>query len=544
MAPRSFPGNPVFADPSERLVWEELMATLPSEASVVCGLRILEHEQEYELDFTVLWPNVGISVLEVKGGSITPNEDTTFTQRDSKASRSIDPITQVTKNHYELKRYIESKSSIRYINIRHLLVFPYSEIATSYSRPNIPRNIVIDSLDLGNLSSILRNEMSQQNFRPTKTEVDAILKTLGQALASNLSLPELGMQRDEQFLELTEQQYKVLDLCKVMNRFAILGAAGCGKTFVAIEQAKRRAQMGNSVLFLCYNRGLSEQIKRQFQQVDKGGGTIEVATLHSLPSKLGISISPTDEDNYWDYDLPKLIADKLAGEDLASKFDVVIIDEAQDFHPEWWEVVTNLLKDKSKGAIFAFGDMRQGIFRHAGDIPLEVATIHLDTNMRNALPIAKLASICVEDQLNLAGLDGPSIRFVETSQSDAVEVAGEILDELVEEGWKKKDICLLTTGSRHPKQVRAIEETSRYAYWDSFFDSEEIFYSHVLGFKGLERRVVVIAINGWKHEEAKKDMLYTAVTRARDFLVICGSSEDLRQAGGKEFIKALGRNSQ
>ena len=147
----------MFADPSERLVWEELMATLPSEASVVCGLRILEHEQEYELDFTVLWPNVGISVLEVKGGSITPNEDTTFTQRDSKASRSIDPMTQVTKNHYELKRYIESKSSIRYINIRHLLVFPYSEIATSYSRPNIPRNIVIDSLDLGNLSSILRN---------------------------------------------------------------------------------------------------------------------------------------------------------------------------------------------------------------------------------------------------------------------------------------------------------------------------------------------------------------------------------------------------
>jgi 2Fe-2S ferredoxin len=65
MTPRSFPGNPVFADPSERLVWEELMATLPSEASVVCGLRILEHEQEYELDFTVLWPNVGISVLEV-----------------------------------------------------------------------------------------------------------------------------------------------------------------------------------------------------------------------------------------------------------------------------------------------------------------------------------------------------------------------------------------------------------------------------------------------------------------------------------------------
>jgi ATP-dependent exoDNAse (exonuclease V) beta subunit len=33
-------------------------------------------------------------------------------------------------------------------------------------------------------------------------------------------------------------------------------------------------------------------------------------------------------------------------------------------------------------------------------------------------------------------------------------------------------------------------------------------------------------VNGWKEEERKKDILYTAVTRARDVLVICGSKED------------------
>lgn len=70
----------------------------------------------------------------------------------------------------------------------------------------------------------------------------------------------------------------------------------------------------------------------------------------------------------------------------------------------------------------------------------------------------------------------------------------------------------------------------RYAYWDSFFESEGVFYGHVLGFKGLEHRVIVLAVNGWKHKSAKKDMLYTAVTRARDLLVICGDVEDLRQA--------------
>jgi hypothetical protein len=541
MTAKSFPADPVFADPSEREVWQILLETLPSSVSIICGLRIHEFEQEYELDFTILWPNVGVSVLEVKGGNVVPNEDSTFTQRDSRSTREIDPITQVTKNHYALKKYIEDKSSLRHVGIQHFLVFPYSEISTNYNRPNIPRKIIADSLDLPNISSSLEKLMLSHNFRPSEVEVEAMLRTLGQAIQSQLPLSKLGDSREHKYLELTEQQYKVLDLCKLMRKFAILGAAGCGKTFVAIEQAKRRARLGDKVLFLCYNRGLSEHVRRQLIAIEDSSDLIQVATLHSLPSKIGIEIQPSDDDDYWDLVLPTLIEKKLLTVDKDSKYDTVIIDEAQDFHPLWWKVVTNLLKNPESGAIFAFGDTRQGVFRQSNNIPIEIAKIHLDTNMRNALPIARLAAVCVEDDLNLAGLDGPSVRFVESTPNSAIEIANQVLIELINEGWRSKDICLLTTGSRHPLQLQRIENTSRYAYWDSFFDTEEIFYSHVLGFKGLERPVIVVAINGWKHEHAKKDLLYTSITRARDLLVICGSTEDLRQAGGKEFLKSLAR---
>jgi ATP-dependent exoDNAse (exonuclease V) alpha subunit len=50
-------------------------------------------------------------------------------------------------------------------------------------------------------------------------------------------------------------------------------------------------------------------------------------------------------------------------------------------------------------------------------------------------------------------------------------------------------------------------------------------------------------MNGWKEEGRKKDILYTAVTRARDVLVICGSQEGITQAGGKEFFKRLTRSA-
>ena len=49
MTRRSFPTDPIFADPSERLVWNELLERLPDEAFVICNLKLLDHSHEYEM---------------------------------------------------------------------------------------------------------------------------------------------------------------------------------------------------------------------------------------------------------------------------------------------------------------------------------------------------------------------------------------------------------------------------------------------------------------------------------------------------------------
>ena len=148
MTRRSFPTDPIFADPSERLVWNELLQRLPDEASVICNLKLLDHSHEYEMDFIILWPEVGVAILEVKGGKIQPNEDSTFKQSDSRGSRNIDPIAQVRSNLHGLVRYLETKSSLQHFSPRPMLVFPYSTIDREYSRPDIPRFIVTDEIDL------------------------------------------------------------------------------------------------------------------------------------------------------------------------------------------------------------------------------------------------------------------------------------------------------------------------------------------------------------------------------------------------------------
>ena len=218
----SFPKEPVFADPSERVVWAELLKQLPQDAAVICNLVILEPNQRYEIDFIVAIPDVGIAVLEVKGGEVTPNEDSTFKQKDAKGSRVIDPITQATQNLYALKKFIERKSSIQHFTARPNLVFPYSDIPSSYSRPDIPRTIISDEVDLATIGNRIEVNLQAQAFRPTAIEIRAMIMALGQNLNSQKSLMELGMERENQVTALTEQQFKVLDLCKVMPRFQIL----------------------------------------------------------------------------------------------------------------------------------------------------------------------------------------------------------------------------------------------------------------------------------------------------------------------------------
>ena len=96
-----------------------------------------------------------------------------------------------------------------------------------------------------------------------------------------------------------------------------------------------------------------------------------------------------------------------------------------------------------------------------------------------------------------------------------------------------------TTGSRHPEQVaRQAEGTG--AYWDSFWDTEQVFYGHVLGFKGLERRAVVLVVNERGAFDRSRERLYVGLSRARDQLVVCGDPEFITEVGGADLAGRLG----
>ena len=134
----------------------------------------------------------------------------------------------------------------------------------------------------------------------------------------------------------------------------------------------------------------------------------------------------------------------------------------------------------------------------------------LDQNLRNTRQIA--------EQLLDAGARSGCARgrrragdpFVECAAGEALDVADDQVDVLLEAGWRPEDVALLTTGSRHPEQ-KARQAAGPDAYWDTFWDQEQVFYGHVLGFKGLERPAVILALNEAEPAERSRE---TAVRRA------------------------------
>ena len=82
--------------------------------------------------------------------------------------------------------------------------------------------------------------------------------------------------------------------------------------------------------------------------------------------------------------------------------------------------------------------------------------------------------------------------------------------------------------------------TARTATGGRFWDDEDVFYGHVLGCKGLERRAVVLCVNEAGRRDRARERLYVGMSRATDELVVVGDPDIVRRVGGDDVARRLG----
>jgi superfamily I DNA/RNA helicase len=156
------------------------------------------------------------------------------------------------------------------------------------------------------------------------------------------------------------------------------------------------------------------------------------------------------------------------------------------------------------------------------------AVLRLLENLRNSQQIAKPIDNFNERPAIARGPHAFDVEYVLVSEDEKVfDIADDQVANLTDvEQWELKEIALLTTERRHEEhKLRA--EGDRMAHWDSLWNEDSVFYCSVSGFKGLERPVVVLAVDGFHPGVDPKDVLYVGMSRARDKLIVVARQKEM-----------------
>ena len=291
---------------------------------------------------------------------------------------------------------------------------------------------------------------------------------------------------------------------------------------------------------LCYSRGLSAYLRRRVELLPVDERPAYVGEFHALGVAWGAPGGRDDDSDYWERRLPEQMTALARHLQDSERFDAFVVDEGQDFAESWWPALTEGLRDRERGGLYVFADEGQRVFARHGRPPVDLVPIVLDENLRNTKQIAQTFGSLTSTQMQYRGAEGVPVRFVPCASDEAIGAADDEVDALLGDGWKHEDIALLTTGHRHPEHVDRVQRHGHAAYWESYWAGDDVFFGHVLGFKGLERPVVVLAVNGFgKGEERAREKLYVGLSRARDLLVVCGDPELIRAVGGDGVYRRL-----
>ncbi len=552
MPARSIPESPVFVTPSEQDVWTRVRKQLDG-CTVLPSFRLSDRHKDHEVDLVVLMPESGIVTVEVKGSHVWFEPGAGWRIDRGGTPEPIDPVGQARDACYALRNYVESDprwGSRGRVRWSHHVVLARTRLDDDFATPDCPRRQVSGLNDLEGLGERIWDTTSLHRTDarpPTADDIDLICEIL-----TGRNLPErdpLAIAEDRLTLadRLTMEQASLLYVTRLLNRVEIRGGAGSGKTVLATRQAADLASgrvtgQRQRVAMVCYSYGLAEHLRRELNTGSRSKRPAFVGTFEDLARSWDVPITGTRDDSaFWEVTLPRLMAEAAQHLDPAQKFDAVIVDEAQDFAEDWWQPLLRALRDEENGGLFAYADERQRVFARFGRPPIALVPLVLDHNLRNTRQIAECFLPLAPTSMHLRGGDGPLVDFVQASVPEAISVADEQVERLLDEGWPAQDVALITMGARHPVQIERQEAMGFEGYWQDFWSNEDIFYGHVLGFKGLERKAVVLCVNEDGTRDRSRERLYVGLSRATDRLVVVGDLAAIERMGGSDVVKQLGR---
>ena len=512
-----------------------------------------------EIDFVTIIPGEGVICLEVKGGRLSCEEGVwrTMDRHGKVATLKKSPFLQARDSMFALRnaivRHFGKAAPETRCPIGCAVVFP--DVPCPPPTPEFERSDAIDSDDLrGPISkSIMR--VARRRLREFQSRHGQPLPTAAEARAiRNFLRPDFELivakgvsvgRTEEKLLRLTEEQYARLDELEANPRCLFEGAAGTGKTLLALEYARRASDNGSKVALLCFNRLLGEWLQQQTK-----GTEVTAGTWHGIVRRL-ILESSTANDFQEDErtalkrgDSRALFAEtypfyaELALEELGTAFDVLVMDEAQDLCSQHILDVLNLAMPGglAGGRWAIFGDFtRQALYGSADD-PIAALSRRCDHFVRARLTLnCRNTRRIAEETTLVAGFDKPPFRLGKEiglpvehrywkRPADLVDSLTTVVERLVKEQMPIEDLTILSPRRLENSGLAGVQNISRYPLVDVSRGNanarRSLKFSTIHSFKGLESPVVIIVDVDQVDSDEPQSLLYVAMSRARSLLIL------------------------
>ncbi len=457
----------------ERVFFERMKAELPDEFVIIPSLEISSRRDqvESEVDFVLLHPR-GRLVLEVKGGKLRRKAGCWERFKGGVWIREgKSPFYQSRVNSHTVREYLEDRFGKGDPRAEALfgraVVFP--DVVAEYDSLEAADQMVIDQSNLVGAGSVLKAihvlfDQAEKQFKDGRRRKDLAAQTAeakqmvqaGQTprpivelpldqirlpeqltdaqilqiadalrpdmlVATNLSATDV----ERELIRLSASQLRALDAVQGSKRFRVIGGPGSGKTLLAVEVARRevRDRPGSKIGLVCFNRSLGSFLG----EVARSEGLLTAVTgsFYVHVDRLLGDVGKSDGDAvYYQSRVQKAIA---AAKGLAeeAKFDVLIVDEGQDFRDDgdklalldalvkggltkgrwrWFEDLNQVLTPPSEGVPSA------QLAQHTANLD-EAAEFVLKGNWRNTAQIAERVSAAMGLEHHAEGmaLEGPEV---------------------------------------------------------------------------------------------------------------------------------------
>lgn len=487
---------------------------------------------ESETDFVIFHPGKGIVCIEAKAGR-PQYKDGAWRYGNGDLMSHGGPYRQAAGSKWKLRDYIIERGCEHLLSrckMLHAVWFP--SVSRSYlEKLQLPSDgdmhLTLTKESCDNIEEEMAALFQYREYRNVETKLDEkdVKTMINRVLAPSfdlVSMADLKLDTQRQvFKRMLAEQVALLNYLEEQNSAVINGLAGTGKTVMAVEKARRHAELDEPVLFLCYNAYLKEYLQKNY-----GHRNISYHTIDGLACKLCDTAAPN-------YDLLK---DALMEMYMDGSFPYrhIVIDEGQDFGRDRLNDIdiidllrSNVVDDQRNGTFYLFYDRNQMV--QSDVLPPYIAEadcrLTLYKNCRNTENIARTS-------LRLLGSDrkpklfegaiigdAPEMYFA-TETDETVRTINTIIENMWEAGYS--NIQLLTCKTEESSVIA--NECSNGVY---IYQAKKIPFTTCRKFKGLEAdAVIMVDLDHSVFQEKAEQIMYVGSSRARYKLFLVANLTD------------------